>query len=118
MVPTVCGWKLMLLRDSVTTVPVPVMGTICGLAPPLSEKVRVALRDPITVGRNFTVTVQVAFPATLPPQVCDAMRKSPALAPVIVIPLKVKVKVLWLVRVTVRAALVVPRSWGEAILPS
>lgn len=103
----------MLLRDRVTTVPVPVTGTICGLAPPLSEKVRVALRDPIAVGRNFTFTVQAAFPAKLPAQVCDGMRKSPALAPVTVIPLKVKVKVLWLVRVTVWAALVVPRSWGE-----
>jgi hypothetical protein len=94
VVPTACGGKSMLVRERVTTVPVPLRDTVCGLAPPLSKKLRVALSGPMTEGRNVTFTVQVPFPAKLLPQVCEALTKSFALVPVIVIPVKFNILAL------------------------
>jgi len=59
----------------VTTVPAPAMGTICGLAPPSSKKVSLALSGPIIEGRNFIVTLQVVLPAKLLPLSEDEPRK-------------------------------------------
>ena len=84
----------MLPRDRVTTVPVPAKGAIWGLAPPPSKKLSLALSGLLNEGRNFTVTVQVVLPAKLLPHVFEAMTKSPALVPVIVIPVKVNVAAL------------------------
>lgn len=112
---TVCAAKLILLRDKVTTVPLPLMWTVWGLAPPLSEKFRLALSGPMSAGRNCRVTVQVELPAKLLPHVFEAMRKSAALVPPTVIPLKLNAVALWLVTVMVRPALVVPRSCGEKL---
>ena len=105
----------MLLRDRVTTVPVPAKGAIWGLAPPPSKKLSLALSGLLNEARNFTVTVQVVLPAKLLPHVLEAMTKSPALVPVIVIPVKVNAAVLWLATVTVRPALIVPTSCDEKL---
>ena len=113
--PVVCDGKIMLLRDRVTMVPVPTMGAVWGLAPPLSKKLSLALSGMLNEGRNFTVTVQVVLPAKLPLHVFEAMTKSPALVPVIVIPLKFNVAVPWLATDTVRPALIVPTSCGEKL---
>ncbi len=115
VVPVLCDGKAILLLDRVTTVPVPAICTIWGLAPPSSKKLSVALSGPISEGRNFTVTVQVVFPAKLLPHVFEAMMKSPAFVPAIVIPVKFNVVVLWLVTVTVRPTLVVLTSCGEKL---
>lgn len=59
--------------------------------------------------------VQVEFPAKLLPHVFEAIRKSAALVPVTVIPLKFNAVALWLVTVTVCPALAVPTSCGEKL---
>jgi|SRR3954462_4266138 hypothetical protein len=105
----------MLLLEREITVPFPLRPTACGLAPPSSEKLRVALSPLINEGRNFTVTLQVEFPAKLLLHVCEDMTKSPALAPVIAIPVKLKVVVPWFVSVTVRPTLVLFTSCGEKV---
>ena len=69
-----------------------------------------ALRAPVAVGVNFTVIAQVAFAATLTPQVLDR-EKSPGFVPVrpMVVMLRVSFQVF--VSVTLCAALVVPVLW-------
>ena len=51
-----------------STVPVPVIGTICGLLGSLSKTERVALADPKAVGVKFSVTPQFAFGGRSAPQ--------------------------------------------------
>lgn len=51
-----------------STVPVPVIGTICGLLGSLSENERVASAAPKVVGAKFSVTLQVEFGPTVAPQ--------------------------------------------------
>jgi hypothetical protein len=115
VVPTLCAENVILLREIVATVPVPVMRTFCGLAPPSSEKLRVALSGPISAGWNLIVTMQVELPDKLLPHVFEAMTKSVALVPVTVIPLKFNAVVPWLVTVNVCPALAVPTSCGEKL---
>jgi hypothetical protein len=57
--PTVVVPKLRLVVLSVTaaSVPVPVIATVCGLPPALSVNERLALRAPLALGVNVTVTV-------------------------------------------------------------
>lgn len=64
-------------------VPVPDSATVCGLGAALSLKSRVAVRIPVVVGANTILAVQLAEAARLVPQVLEAIRKSPAFAPVI-----------------------------------
>lgn len=54
--------------------PVPVSGAVCGLPPPLSATLRVALRAPVAVGLKATLTAQLALPAIVAPQELFAMR--------------------------------------------
>ena len=59
-VPTVWLPKLRLVGTSFTTVAVPVRGTDCGLPGALSVKLKLAVRVPLDLGVNATVTVQFA----------------------------------------------------------
>ena len=117
VVPTFWAPKLRLVGFSVTagaeTVPVPESATLCGLPAALSLIVTLALRLPVAVGENVTLSVQVAPAASvlgLSGQVF-VCAKSPALAPLTPMLLIVNAAVPLLVSVTDFAALVVPTSW-------
>jgi hypothetical protein len=64
---------------------VPVNFTFCGLPPPSSLMLSAAFREPVAVGLNVTVIVQLALAAMLVPQVSFS-EKSPAFVPVTLIP--------------------------------
>src|SRR5438876_2688406 len=90
------------LRSAVGTPAVPDTGTICGLPGALSAIASEAVRVPAAVGANFTVMVQLALTARVPPQV-EVSVKSPELAPVKVKgvrPVKFRTAVPLLVTVT------------------
>jgi hypothetical protein len=106
-----CDANVKLVGANVTTgvlaaAPVPVSGTNCGLPAALSAKLTFALRAPVAVGVNVTLTVQFAFAASEAGQalVCA---KSPGLVPVTVIPEIVSAALPVLVSVMVCDALVV-----------
>ena len=91
-----------------TYCPVPANFTICGLAPPLSEKANEAVRVPTAVGWNSRLTVQLA-PATISGgHESNEIRKSAAFVPVTETLLMCNVVLPRLVSVTDRAELVVP----------
>src|SRR5690349_977028 len=71
------------LRSAIAFVywPVPVRAAVCGLPPPLSATLSVALRVPVAVGLNCMLTVQLAPPAIELPHVFPEIRKSPGLVP-------------------------------------
>jgi len=105
--------------ESITTgaVPVPVSATDCadpGVAPLSSVKVRDAVREPMAVGVNFTLQVQLAVAATVMPAaqpVPDVtMEKSDAFVPVIATAVMCRTSVPVLLRVPLCAALVVLTS--------
>lgn len=56
-------------EPSAGAVPPPESGTVCGLPEASSLIFSVADRAPVPVGEKITVTVQLAFTATLIPQV-------------------------------------------------
>jgi hypothetical protein len=64
------------------TVPRPERATVWGLGTALSLKFRVAVRVPVVVGANTTLTVQLLDGAKLIPQVFEGILKSAGLAPV------------------------------------
>jgi hypothetical protein len=71
-----CAGKMRLVGErvtagAVTTSPIPVSATVCGLAGALSVKASRALRVPPAVGVNVTATVQLAPGARLVPQGFD-----------------------------------------------
>ena len=80
--------------------PVPVRLTVCGLPEALSEMESDAVRDPIAVGANVTLRLQLAPAATLAPQVL-VWAKSPEFAPATVMFDMLKVTLPVLVSVTV-----------------
>ena len=88
--------------------PVPDNPTVWGLFPAASVNVRVAARDPLALGVNVMLTVQVAEPARLVPQVLAEMAKSPGFAPDSATLLIAMAVAPPLVRVTDWAARVVP----------
>lgn len=93
------------IDNNVAAVPVPVSETDCGLAPPLSETLREARREPDAAGLNVTVILQLALGDTELPQVLVWL-KSEALVPLKLTPVIFKVAVLLaLVSVTVCTAL-------------
>jgi hypothetical protein len=100
-----------IITDEVT--PVPLSATSCGLPVALSEMFNVAVRAPAAPGVNATLIVQLAPAANVPvaphaaPDVPAGTPKSPALAPVIVNPLKFTAAVLVFITVTLNGALVV-----------
>jgi len=88
VVPSTCSGKVREVGEYVTVeVPVPVRGTFCGLAPPLSVIVTEAVRAPMAVGVNVTVIVQLFFAAKDGVQVFVSA-KSPELVPVTAILVK------------------------------
>ena len=62
--------------------PVPDNETCCGLPLALSVNVKFALRAPVVVGLNVTLTVQLALAANELPQVVAVFGKSPSSLPV------------------------------------
>jgi hypothetical protein len=85
--------------------PVPLTGTICGLPMALSITSIVAVREPVVLGVNVTLMLQLAPPATLFPQlfVCA---KSVESAPLTIIPFNSSARLPVLVSVITCAALV------------
>jgi hypothetical protein len=69
--------------------PVPDKAAVWGLLLAESDTVKIAARDPLTVGLNAMETVQLAEAAKLEPQVLLEMLKSAGLAPASEIPLMV-----------------------------
>src|SRR6266496_4451847 len=108
LVPTVTVPKLSEDGKTETIVPVPLMFSNCGLPPPSSANLRLALRVPVPSGLNEMPIAQLAPPASVVPQVSAVIRKSPGLSPTIPILVKVTVAALTLVTVMVRWGLVVP----------
>ena len=92
-----------LIVGSVDAAPVPVRGRMCGLPVALSVMVTEPVRVPVAVGAQVTPMVQLPPAATELPQLLLSP-KSP-LAPTLLI---VKAVLPVLVRVEVRAVLVVP----------
>jgi hypothetical protein len=90
--------------ESFAVVPIPLSETCCGLPLALSVTFRTALRDPIALGLNVTLIVQL--PTNALPQLFVWM-KSPAFVPLIAMLLIVRVVVALVVKVTVLARLVV-----------
>jgi len=70
LLPSTCAAKVSVLGDAAMTgaIPVPVRETLCGLFEALSVMVSTPLREPLAVGVNVTLTVQLELPATLAPQ--------------------------------------------------
>jgi hypothetical protein len=108
-VPRATVPKLRLVGESFAVVPIPIRLTFCGLPAALSVTLRAAVRVPLAVGLNVILMLQLAPVANELPQVW-VCAKSPALVPVIAIPLIVKVVVPILVSVTGFAGLDVPRA--------
>ncbi len=81
-------------------VPVPVSETLCGLPPPLSPMLSVAVRRPLAVGVKVTVIVQLACAATLESQVLVSL-KSGEFGPVTLMAVMLSVEPPVLVRVNV-----------------
>lgn len=109
--PTVIVPKLMLVRDRLTIVPVPLSGTDCGFPGALSVKVKEPFRTPAAVGVNFTLTVQLRPALRVLPQVLAEMEKSPVIPMLFMFSVALPV----FVTVTVFAALVVFTSRNEKV---
>ena len=67
--PIACEPKFKLVGESFAVVPVPLRETVCGLPAALSVTLRAALREPLAVGLNVTLIVQLAPAASELPQV-------------------------------------------------
>ena len=92
----------------------PVKDTVCGLPPPVSVMLTTALRDPVLVGLNEALIVQL-FPAPIDePQLLNPL-KSPRFCPVILMLLMFRAVLPVLVKVTSCAALFVPTFWGGKV---
>ena len=87
--------------------PIPDNATFCGLPAALSVTLSAAVRVPSTAGVNLALMLQVAPAASELPQVW-VCAKSPALVPIIAMPVMVKVVVPTFFRLTVFGRLVVP----------
>jgi len=108
VVPTIWELKVRLEDDRVTAgaAPVPVKLMVCGLPDALSTMLTEPVREPVAVGLNVTLMVQLAPARTAPPQVV-VCAKSP-LAEMLVI---LSDALPELVSVTDCAALGVPTVW-------
>src|SRR5579863_1413018 len=95
--PINCTGKVTEVAESDTMgppppVPVPVMGSVCGLPGALSATLIEALRAPLPAGANVTVIAQFAPALRLAGQLF-VWAKSPEFGPVIVMPLVLMVSV-------------------------
>ncbi len=110
MAPAAVDENVRLLGDNTAFVsdPVPDNATVCGLLPAPSVNVSVAVREPAAVGLKVMLTMQLADPARLAPQVSPAIVKSPLLDPEIATLLMLIAAGPPLLSVTVWAALVAP----------
>jgi len=90
--------------------PVPVRPTSCGLPEALSAMFTDAVRVPLAEGVKVTLMVQLAFAATVDPQLFDCA-KSAGFVPVSVMLVILSAVPPLLVSVTVCGALVVPIFW-------
>lgn len=106
VVPATWLPKVRLPGARVTPVPVPVRATVCGLPEALSVMESEAVREPIALGLNVMLKVQLSPTARVAPQVVVRV-KSAALVPVTLVLLMVILAVPVLVSVTVLALLVV-----------
>ena len=106
VVPATWLPKVRLPGARVTPVPVPVRATVCGLPEALSVMKSEAVREPIALGLNVMLKVQLSPTARVAPQVVVRV-KSAALVPVTLVLLMVILAVPVLVSVTVLALLVV-----------
>jgi hypothetical protein len=88
--------------------PIPERPTDCGLVLASSATFKEAERAPTAVGVNTTLTEQLAFGASVDPQVVADCEKSPALRPVIATPEMLSVMERLFSIVTVFATLEVP----------
>ena len=93
----------------VPCVAVPERGTDSGLSPALSEIVTLAERDPIAVGENVTLIVQVPPPPTVAPQLF-VWPKSPLFVPVIAMLMMLSDTPEVFVRIVPMEVLVVPTA--------
>ena len=100
--------KFSWVGESFAVVPMPPRLTFCGLLSASSVKLRTALRFCGAVGLNLTLIVHLAFAASVVPQVVALIRKSPLLAPMILMLLTVKVMVPVFLSVTIFPVLAVP----------
>lgn len=110
VVPEVCAAKVREVGDrlTVTPVPVPVRGAVCGLPAALSVKFNTALRLAAAAGVKVTETVQVLLGATVAPvQVSALLLKSVGFVPPIHTVVTVRLAVPELVRVSIMALLAV-----------
>ncbi len=122
VVPTVVGEKVIVDVDSVAAdvaevVPVPVNDTVCVLGVAESVTVSVAVLVPVALGVNVTLMVQLAPTAKdrgSVPQVF-VCAKFDAFEPLSAMLFTVSEAVPELVRVTLRAALVVPVTWLASV---
>ena len=110
MYPTAPGVVLGSQLRITSCVPVPERLTVCGLPPALSEVLREAVSFPAMEGVNVTAIVQLAPAASELPHVVFSA-KSPALVPVMVRLVMLKLALPGLLRVTDCAELVTSIGW-------
>jgi hypothetical protein len=92
----------------VVLAPVPESATDCGLLLAASVKFNVALRVPVAVGENVTLTVQLDKAARLVPQILLEIAKSPAFVPEMAMLLMLSAVLPLFVRVVVFAPPILP----------
>lgn len=109
VVPRFCDEKLRVPAERLAAgpLPVPLNATVCGLLARLSAMLIDAVRTPGAVGMNFTMMMQFAFCGSVAGQLFDS-EKSPALVPVTLIPVRVKLVLPVLASVVDCDVLVVP----------
>ena len=95
--------------------PVPERLAVWGLVIALSATSSTATRVPFAVGVNVILTVQFALAASVVPQVVADWAKSPAFAPVNVMPEIVRVVLRLFLTVIFFAVLVVPTVWAVKV---
>ncbi len=100
---------------SLVHLPVPERLAVWGLVIALSATSNTATRAPFAVGVNVILTAQLAPAASVVPQVIADWAKSPAFAPVNVMPEIVRVVLRLFLTVIFFAVLVVPTVWAAKV---
>jgi hypothetical protein len=87
---------------------VPLSFTVCGLPPPLSVKLKIAVRSPVAAGLKVRVATQLPPAARVCRHVSDTTLKSALSAPALLIPVMLTAVAPVLVTVTVCGELTLP----------